>query len=354
MWGNSVMNSLFHVSSAAVLSRTSQFIRRSSLLGFSDYVSSPWKRRINNHAGIKAVNLDTMLMRFRAQCYSTARQGRQSSKKSLKSDPEPSLVQEEKDAFYVVRKGGIIGVYKSLTDCQAQVGTSVCDPSVSVFKGYSLPMETEEYLSSRGLQSAIYTVSAVDVKEDLFGELEPCPFQQPPSSKAKTSDEASPPKRSPEVLESSSNAEASGATFLSIDALIKRNELDHPVKEQVIPSESDSCILEFDGASKGNPGVAGAGAVLRTEDGRLLCRLREGLGTATNNVAEYRAILLGLKHALKKGYKRISLQGDSKLVCMQVQGRWKTRSDNLTALSKEAKQLKKKFLSFQIRHVLRV
>ncbi|XWS63624.1 hypothetical protein CRYUN_Cryun06bG0116400 [Craigia yunnanensis] len=77
-----------------------------------------------------------------------------------------------------------------------------------------------------------------------------------------------------------------------------------------------SCIIEFDGASKGNPGPAGAAAVLRTDAGNVICKLREGLGTATNNVAEYHAI--GLKHALKKGYTSIHVRGDSKLVCMQV------------------------------------
>ena len=103
-----------------------------------------------------------------------------------------------------------------------------------------------------------------------------------------------------------------------------------------------SCIIEFDGASKGNPGPAGAAAVLRTDAGNVvcnlpsgncifitptslhnmlfkqICKLREGLGIATNNAAEYRAVILGLKHALKKGYTSISVRGDSKLVCMQV------------------------------------
>lgn len=49
-----------------------------------------------------------------------------------------------------------------------------------------------------------------------------------------------------------------------------------------------------------------------------ISRLREGLGVVTNNVAEYQALLLGMKFALKKGYKKIQVQGDSKIVCMQV------------------------------------
>ncbi|KAJ6926879.1 hypothetical protein NC651_011086 [Populus alba x Populus x berolinensis] len=120
-----------------------------------------------------------------------------------------------------------------------------------------------------------------------------------------------------------------------------------------MPIAQPSCILEFDGASKGNPGPAGAGAVLRAEDGSMVCRLREGLGIATNNVAEYRAVLLGLKHALKKGFKYICVQGDSNLVCMQIQGLWKLKNQNLVDLCKEAKELKDMFTSFQIKHVPR-
>jgi len=77
-------------------------------------------------------------------------------------------------------------------------------------------------------------------------------------------------------------------------------------------------ILHFDGASKGNPGKAGAGAVLMTEDGRVISRLREGLGIVTNNVAEYRGLILGLKYAIRHGFRRIRVHGDSQLVCNQV------------------------------------
>ncbi|PHT61691.1 hypothetical protein T459_34456 [Capsicum annuum] len=77
-------------------------------------------------------------------------------------------------------------------------------------------------------------------------------------------------------------------------------------------------FLNFDGSSNGNPGPAGAGAVLLAADGSMVYRLREGLGVATNNFAEYRGLILGPKFALKKGFKHIQVQGDSKLVCMQV------------------------------------
>ncbi|EEF27855.1 nuclease, putative [Ricinus communis] len=233
-------------------------------------------------------------------------------------------MEQEKDAFFVVRKGDVVGVYKSFTDCQAQVGSSVCDPPVSVYKGYSLSKDTEEYLVSRGLQNALYAIRAQDLKEDLFGTLVPCPFQETDGS-------------------------ASGLT----DPLRKHAKLDNQTEAQALYYDDDSCILEFDGASKGNPGPAGAGALLRTTDGRIICRLREGLGQVTNNVAEYRAMILGMKYALKKGYTKIRVQGDSKLVCSQVQGLWKVKHKDMTNLYEQAKQLKDKFASFQISHVLR-
>ncbi|XP_058180404.1 uncharacterized protein LOC131298916 isoform X3 [Rhododendron vialii] len=255
----------------------------------------------------------------------------------------------EKDAFYVVKKGDIIGVYKCLNDCQALLGSSVRDPSVNVFKGYGLRKEAEDYLVSNGLKNAVYSVAATDVEDRLFGQLSVCPFQQPPSSKGKALDQLISDRRlqHKEVV----------PTSIPVSPQSK-----HAVFQNIIQVPSGSsisaqgfCTLEFDGASKGNPGLAGAGAVLRVEggSGSRVCRLREGVGIATNNVAEYRALLLGLNYALQKGYKHIRVQGDSKLVVMQVQGLWKLKNQNMADLCKVAKELKDRFLSFEIRHVER-
>ncbi|EOY02301.1 Polynucleotidyl transferase, ribonuclease H-like superfamily protein, putative isoform 2 [Theobroma cacao] len=145
--------------------------------------------------------------------------------------------------------------------------------------------------------------------------------------------------------------EVVGSTSLFADPRMKHINLANQVETQMMPFNCQSYIVEFDGASKGNPGPAGAGAVLRAADGRVVCRLREGVGIATNNVAEYRGAILGMKCALKKGFKHIRVQGDSNLVCMQVQGRWKIKSQNLVELNKQAMELKDKFVSFQINHV---
>ncbi|XP_070671252.1 uncharacterized protein [Malus domestica] len=315
-----VMNCLSQFSSCttAIFRTKSCFVAAAS-----SYLCTPlpWRTKFNRPIGIKSINLEST--RLHVQLYSS----RSSSSKTTalrsrrKSEPEPAT-EPEKDAFYVVRKGDIVGVYKSFSDCQAQLGSSIFDPPVSVYKGYSLTEETEDYLVSFGLKNAIYTIRAEDLKDDLFGKLLHCPFQ--------------------EVI---------GSTSILEDQFRKHVEIEHFTESP--PLDTESCILEFDGASKGNPGLAGAGAVLRADDGSLICKIHEGLGVRTNNVAEYRALILGLKYALKKGFTKIRIKGDSKLVCMQVQGLWKVRNQNMSDLCEEVKELKDKFISFQISHVLR-
>lgn len=111
--------------------------------------------------------------------------------------------------------------------------------------------------------------------------------------------------------------------------------------------------LEFDGASKGNPGKAGAGAILRSPDGSVLCELTKGIGIATCNAAEYCALIIGLQAALNQGILHLRAQGDSQLVCKQVMGKWKVRSKNLADSFAEVMNLVKRFQDFSIHHVRR-
>ncbi|XP_057416213.1 uncharacterized protein LOC130710852 isoform X4 [Lotus japonicus] len=315
------MNCLSQLSSytATIVGRTARFIAANRSSSSSSILSFPRKSAFS---GVSSCHSELFLNRFHFRCYS-ARKGRKTASSRLpKVEPE-AVMEQEKDAFYVVRKGDIVGVYNSLSDSQAQVGSSVCDPPVSVYKGYSLSKGTEEYLLSHGLKNALYTIEASELKEDLFGLLVPCPFQR-----------------------------VTGPTSISDDPLRKQVKLENDAVAEASSLET-TCLLEFDGASKGNPGKAGAGAILRSTDGSLICRLREGAGIATNNAAEYRAMILGMRYALKKGFTGIRIKGDSKLVCMQIDGSWKVKNANLSSLYKVAKELKDKFLSFQISHVLR-
>ncbi|XP_027358696.1 uncharacterized protein LOC113867516 [Abrus precatorius] len=255
---------------------------------------------------------------------------------------------EEKDAFFVVRKGDVVGIYKSFSDIQLLLASSVPGDSLSIYKGFSLPHKTEEYLVSHGLKGAPYSISASDVHEGLFGRLVACPYQDPYSAQGRSVDVSSSSKILQGAIQFDSSKVVGSSSFPT--NLQRHHSLSGSQAEF---STNLSCILEFDGASKGNPGPAGAGAILRAEDGSKVYRLREGVGTQTNNVAEYRGLILGLKQALKKGYKHIRVQGDSLLVCNQIQGLWKIKNQNMAYLCNEAKKLKDKFLSFKINHVLR-
>ncbi|CAK8577890.1 unnamed protein product [Lathyrus sativus] len=111
--------------------------------------------------------------------------------------------------------------------------------------------------------------------------------------------------------------------------------------------------LRFDGACRGNPGPAGAGAVLFGEDGSVLYNFRQGLGNTTNNVAEYCALILGLQQAIMKGCKNIKVQGDSQLVISQFQGSYTINNPRLRSLCNEALELSNNFRSFEIEHISR-
>src|ERR1700753_1506300 len=88
-------------------------------------------------------------------------------------------------------------------------------------------------------------------------------------------------------------------------------------------------VLWTDGASRGNPGHAGIGALLKTPGGELLAAESAYLGEATNNVAEYRALLLGLERALELGVRQIEVRADSELLIRQLKGQYQVRSAGL-------------------------
>ena len=92
----------------------------------------------------------------------------------------------------------------------------------------------------------------------------------------------------------------------------------------------------FDGASRGNPGTAGAGALLVNEKGETVWETARFLGTKTNNEAEYTALILLLKAAKERGVKELKIYGDSKLVDSQVSKLWKINLPHLRALAQEA------------------
>ena len=111
--------------------------------------------------------------------------------------------------------------------------------------------------------------------------------------------------------------------------------------------------VNVDGGARGNPGPAAIAAVAGDDSGEVLLERGEEIGTATNNVAEYRALLLGIELARELGARRLELVGDSELVVRQVEGRYKVKDANLRELHSEVRKALAEFDEWSIRHVRR-
>ena len=111
--------------------------------------------------------------------------------------------------------------------------------------------------------------------------------------------------------------------------------------------------VNVDGGSRGNPGPAAIGVVLRNGGGEVLEEVGERIGETTNNVAEYRALLKGIELAAAHGATDLELIGDSQLVVRQVEGRYKVKNAGMKELYEQAKRALRGFDSWSIRHVPR-
>lgn len=112
-------------------------------------------------------------------------------------------------------------------------------------------------------------------------------------------------------------------------------------------------VLYFDGGSRGNPGLAAYGFVLDRTNGQPLAAEGEAIGVATNNVAEYRGLIEGMRRAGELGVRRLTVHGDSKLVIEQMKGAWRVRAEGLRALHDEARRIARSFESVRFEHVRR-
>jgi len=110
-------------------------------------------------------------------------------------------------------------------------------------------------------------------------------------------------------------------------------------------------VMNIDGASRGNPGPAGIGVMIREEGGPLERELWKYIGEATNNVAEYEALLLALGEAGKLKVAEVTIRSDSELVVRQVEGRYRVKHPRLAKLHSQACDLMKALPSFHIEHV---
>jgi ribonuclease HI len=112
-------------------------------------------------------------------------------------------------------------------------------------------------------------------------------------------------------------------------------------------------IVNFDGGARGNPGPAAIAAVISTAAGEVIDEHRLPIGTATNNVAEYRALLLGIERARELGAASVELVGDSELIVRKVRGEYRVKDARLRPLHGAAQEALRRFEGWSIRSVPR-
>ena len=112
-------------------------------------------------------------------------------------------------------------------------------------------------------------------------------------------------------------------------------------------------IVHVDGGARGNPGPAAAAAVVSDPDGQVLDEAAEVLGVATNNVAEYRGLLLGLQRARELGADEVEVVNDSELVAKQVNGEYKVKHADMKPLHRAAVEVLEGFERWTVRSVPR-
>lgn len=111
--------------------------------------------------------------------------------------------------------------------------------------------------------------------------------------------------------------------------------------------------LYTDGASRGNPGKAGGGAILYDESGQIISSAKNFLGVCTNNIAEYRALILGLEEALSNGCRCLRIFLDSELLVKQINGSYRVKNGNLIKLMKDVRKLLSFLDEYSVEHIER-
>ena len=124
------------------------------------------------------------------------------------------------------------------------------------------------------------------------------------------------------------------------------------VAAKVVERPPRVCLFT-DGAARGNPGPAGAGAVIVSPAGHIMAKIGKFLGESTNNVAEYTGLILGLKRAKAMGIKELDVFSDSELLVKQLAGDYAVKAEHLKPLHDEAQALLKAFPDVHVAHIPR-
>ena len=112
-------------------------------------------------------------------------------------------------------------------------------------------------------------------------------------------------------------------------------------------------FIYADGGARGNPGPAGAGAYLENEAGQAVARIYKYLGETTNNVAEYSALIFGLKEAQRQQAEEVTVRMDSQLVVKQISGEYRVKEPTLQKLHAQVQDLLASFKRYQVEHIPR-
>ena len=115
----------------------------------------------------------------------------------------------------------------------------------------------------------------------------------------------------------------------------------------------EKAILHTDGASRGNPGPAAIGAVIKDGQGRVLGKISRRIGRTTNNQAEYQAVIAALEEAIRLGVAGVVIKSDSELVVEQINGRYRVKNPALKPLHQRVRELQSLFQSFAIASIPR-
>ncbi len=145
--------------------------------------------------------------------------------------------------------------------------------------------------------------------------------------------------------------------FQGIISYVKKDSPAISDKEKTDASNTDKeidlIVVNVDGASRGNPGESGIGVAIFDRDSNLINETCDYLGVATNNIAEYKALILGVKLSMKLNVKKILFKSDSELMVKQIKGEYRVKNPQLKLLFTEVQSLLKKLPNWKIMHVRR-
>ena len=120
-----------------------------------------------------------------------------------------------------------------------------------------------------------------------------------------------------------------------------------------INTMAKSSVIYIDGASRGNPGPAAIGVVIRDEEKKVLAKISRAIGVTTNNQAEYRAVIAALEKASQLGINEVEMRSDSELIVRQIKGQYRVKNAGLKTLYQKVIQLQSRMTSFTITHIPR-